>query len=58
MEKIIFSILKTAVKAISPQLRAQITGLYNSLKKAADSTDNQFDDLLVAILGALLDIDN
>ncbi len=58
MEKIIFSILKTAVKAISPQLRTQITGLYASLKKAADSTENQFDDLLVAILGALLDIND
>lgn len=56
MEKIIFTILTIAISAISPELRKVLVNIFVSLKQAAASTDNQFDDLLVAILGALLDI--
>ena len=57
MEKIMFSILKVAVTAISPELRKVLKNIFLSLEAAASKTENQFDDLLVAILGALLDID-
>ncbi|MBA7581964.1 hypothetical protein ES708_23881 [subsurface metagenome] len=56
MEKIIFSILTVAVTAISPELRKVLVNIFHSLNAAAKATDNKFDDLLVAILGALLDV--
>ncbi|MBA7570545.1 hypothetical protein ES708_12297 [subsurface metagenome] len=57
MEKIIFSIIMIALKAISPELRNVLAGLYNNLKKQAEATDNKFDDLLVSIIGAIFDLE-
>ncbi|MBA7534490.1 hypothetical protein ES705_26738 [subsurface metagenome] len=57
MEKIIFRIIMIALKSISPELRNVLAGVYNTLKKQADATDNKFDDVLVRILGALFDLE-
>lgn len=54
MEKIIFKILAVAISAISPELRKVLQNVFVSLKQSAASTDNQWDDLLVAMLGAIL----
>ena len=58
MEKIIFTILKAAVRAISPELRNVLQGFYTQLKKSAASTENQWDDLLVSVLGVILDFED
>jgi hypothetical protein len=57
MEKIIFAILGIAISAISPELRKVLVNVFKSLMAAAAATDNKFDDLVVALLGALLGID-
>lgn len=54
MEKIIFIVIRAAVKAASPALRNVLEGFFNQMKKAASETPNEWDDLLVEILGSLL----
>lgn len=57
MEKIVITIIKVAVKAISPKLREVLQNVFVSLKQAAAATDNQWDDMLVEVLGAILDFE-
>ena len=57
MEKIIFVIIRAAVRAISPELRNVLAGVITSLQKSAASTDNKWDDILVEILAAVLGLD-
>lgn len=57
MEKIIFTIVRAAVRAASPELRKVIKNVFVSLRQAAAATDNQWDDMLVEILGAVLAFD-
>jgi len=56
MGEIIFKIISIAIRAISPELRQVLRNVFVSLEDAAKKTDNKFDDVLVAILGAIFDI--
>lgn len=58
MEKIVFTILRVAVRAISPKLREVLKNVFVSLKQAAAATDNKWDDLLVDVLGVILAIED
>lgn len=57
MGELIFKILRSAIKAISPELRQSLVGLYESLKDTAANTETQWDDLFVEVLGVLLGIE-
>lgn len=54
MEKIILMIIRAAVKAASPALRGVIREFYAKLKKSASETPNEWDDLVVEVVGVLL----
>jgi len=53
MGKVIFIIIKAALKAVSPALRDLLENFYLQIKEAAAATDNEWDDVLVAVVGVL-----
>jgi len=55
MEKILFKIIRAAVRAISPQLRVVLKSALDKLAEAAKGTPNEWDDLLVEVLAVILD---
>ena len=54
MEKVIITVVRIALRAISPQLRTVLRSGIDKLEEAAKATPNEWDDLLVWVLNALL----
>ncbi len=54
MGNIIVTIIRLAVRAISPELRNLLVGSLASLKSQAEATASPWDDILVQILISLL----
>jgi len=55
MEKILVKIIETAIKQMSPQLRAAIKELIVKLDQVAKTTPNPWDDLLVMFAKAIFE---
>ncbi len=53
---IFLRVLPTLIENISPALREIIVNYIKELEKAAQKSDNRFDDLLVDLLKAIFDI--
>jgi len=57
MEKILVKIIETAINKMSPQLRAAIKELITKLDNVAKTTPNPWDDIIVDLCKAILDIE-
>jgi len=58
MEKILLLILRAVLRAVTPQLRSIIVEFLGRLREAAIKTPNEWDDVLVAVLSALLAVED
>jgi len=53
---IFLKILPTLIENVSPALREVVVSYIKELEKAAQKSNNKFDDLLVSLLKAIFDI--
>jgi len=56
--KLLVPILYQIIKHISPEIKKTIKGLLAELKAKAKLTENPWDDLLVELLEAILNVEN
>lgn len=57
MGELIFKIIRSALKAISPTMRDALRVYYRKLEELAAKTETEWDDLFLEVLGVLLGID-
>lgn len=57
MEKVVAKILEKVLSQLSDQFRAQLVLMVKNLEKAAATTENPWDDILVILLKVAVGID-
>jgi len=58
MEKILLMILRAVLKAVTPQIRGLVVEFLGRLEEAASKTPNEWDDVFVGVLKALLAVED
>ena len=57
MQQVILKIFITILRAVSPEISTGLRLLLSDLRRKAAATENPFDDMLVMLLFAMLDMD-
>ena len=58
MEKILLMILRAVLKAVTPQIRGIVVEFIAKLEEMASKTPNEWDDVFVGVLKALLAVED